>query len=92
MTLTIDIAWHKPRRGDLIQTNVGDRRERTCLVLSVHQIKAGRFKIWCERWWQLEPDFRLRLYQSAERSGGQTVIHFFRYRSKRGTSGTNLFS
>lgn len=41
-----------------------------------------RFIVWCERWWELEADFRMRLYRSAERAGGQHVIYFRRYGKK----------
>lgn len=77
-----------PKRGDLVQTNVGDVRERTWFVLRTRRLvprKKGvpRAKLWIERWWELEPAFRLRLYRSAIRNGGQRVIHFKRYPSKR---------
>lgn len=83
MKLTMDcFDGSAPKRGDILQTNVGDRRERTCLILRVHRSSAmaWRFHIWCERWWQLEPDFRMRLYRSAERAGGQAVGYFTRYK------------
>lgn len=73
-----------PKRGDILHTNVGDRRERTCLVLGVRRgRKPGRVHVWCERWWQMEPELRMRLYRSAERNGGQQLIHFERYRPKK---------
>ena len=77
-----------PKRGDLLQSNYGDRRERTWFILRVRKIsqkadKCGivvlrgtvrpRFDAWRARWWELEPEFRMKLYRSAERSGGQTV-------------------
>lgn len=68
-----------PKRGDIVQTNAGNRRERTCLVLRVRRLRDGRWKAWCERWWQLEPDFLMRLYRSAERAGGQRVLYFKRH-------------
>jgi len=70
-----------PKRGDILQTNVGDRRERTCLVLRVRRFRRRehRFDVWCERWWELEPEFRMRLARSAERAGGQAVYRFKRY-------------
>lgn len=89
MTLLIDIHGPTPKRGDIVQTNVGDRRERTCLVLRVKRLKPIRsplrVKVWAERWWQIEPALRLRLYRSAERSGGQGVMQFTRYRAKKQT-------
>jgi hypothetical protein len=64
-----------PKRGDLLQSNYGDRRERTWMILSSTRVKnhATRFNVWRARWWELEPDFRIRLYRSAERNGGQVV-------------------
>lgn len=78
-----------PKRGDLVHTNVGDRRERTWLILRVRAVKrhANRYELWMARWWELEPDFRMRLAASAERRGGQRLIHYKRYsvtRKKRG--------
>ena len=114
MTLFIDTD-SVPKRGDLIHTNVGSKRERTCFVLRVRKVRrfhkstcafivkyhtaaslalmrkvcdcgvvelVPRFKVWCERWWQIELDTRMRLYCSAERNGGQVVHHFVRYRAK----------
>lgn len=76
-----------PKRGDLVQTNVGDRRERTWLVLHSRRIKRlgprPRFKIWAARWWELEIEMRHALYRSAERNGGQSVFSFARYRQKK---------
>ena len=86
MQITIDMLDGSglPKRGDLIQTNIGDRRERTAIILRVHKLRptrgVPRCKIWAERWWQVEPDLRLRLFQSAERNGGQGVIRFRRYK------------
>ena len=65
-----------PKRGDLLQTNVGDHRERTCFILRAHHVKARRWHLWAERWWELEADFRMRLFRSAQRRGGQQVIVF----------------
>ena len=83
-----------PKRGDIVQTNVGNRCERTWMILRVRKIRrrdnttplgklAPRFDVWMARWWELEPDFRMRLYRSAERNGGQNVMHFQRYRPKK---------
>jgi len=101
MRLTIDFFdGSKPKRGDIVQTNVGDKRERTCLILRVKRVNrivhvhdpdperatrdlVPRYKVWCERWWELEADFRMRLYRSAERAGGQDVILFDRYKTKK---------
>lgn len=82
----------EPKRGDIIHTNVGDRRERTCFILRTRRVNrivrssrelVPRFNLWCERWWQLEPDLRMRLFRSAERSGGQQVFMFKRYPAKK---------
>src|SRR5712664_4548155 len=72
-----------PKRGDLLQTNCGGRRERTWFILSVRQVARRtdapigkvepRFEVWRARWWELEPEFRMRLYRSAERRGGQVI-------------------
>lgn len=76
-----------PKRGDLMQSNVGDRRERTWFILAVRRVRqAGnmpRFKLWIERWWEIEPELRVRLWQSAERHGGQQVISTYRYPTKK---------
>lgn len=74
-----------PKRGDILQTNVGDRRERTFLILRSRRMRTEkhRFQLWAERWWQIEPDTRMRLYESAERNGGQTAHPFHRYPAKK---------
>lgn len=41
-----------------------------------------RFRVWKVRWWELEADFRMRLYRSAERNGGQSVFWFWPYKPK----------
>jgi hypothetical protein len=75
-----------PKRGDLLHSNVGNRRERTWIVLRVRTLRrtksVPRCQIWAERWWQMEVALRVRLYRSAERNGGQRVIYFARYKSK----------
>jgi hypothetical protein len=79
------------KRGDIVQTNVGNKRERTCLILRVHRVNRivhsmaemiPRYQVWCERWWELEADLRMRLFRSAERAGGQRVFLFYRYKRK----------
>jgi hypothetical protein len=76
-----------PKRGDLIQTNVGKARERTWFILRAHRVKRGkhprRYRLWMARWWELEVEMRMRLFASAERAGGQAVIHSWRYPAKR---------
>jgi hypothetical protein len=76
-----------PKRGDLMVSMVRQRQRRMWIILAVRQVKpqkdVPRFKIWMERWWQLEPDLRVRLWQSAERAGGQQVIQFTRYPAKK---------
>lgn len=74
-----------PKRGDLVHTNVGDRRERTWLILRVHRSRkkpkgVPRFHVWMARWWEIDSDLRIRLYRSAERNGGQNAIQVVRYR------------
>lgn len=81
------------KRGDIVQSNVGDHRERTWMVLSARLTncvmskercrKPPRYQVWMARWWELEPDFRIRLFRSAERNGGQRVINFKRYPAKK---------
>lgn len=83
----------RPRRGDLIESNIGDRRERTWLVLGTHTLPttwceqmgiiAQRTRVWAARWWQLEPEMRVALWQSAERAGGQRSYLFERFKAKR---------
>jgi hypothetical protein len=83
----------RPKRGDLLQSNIGSKRERTWLVLGVRVlptrwcsemgITAQRTRVWAERWWQLEPEMRMALYRSAERSGGQATYRFHRFPAKR---------
>ena len=76
-----------PKRGDLMVSMVRQRWHRMWIILAVRQVKpqkdVPRFKIWMERWWQLEPDLRIRLWNSAERNGGQQVIQFTRYPAKK---------
>jgi hypothetical protein len=89
--ITIDIldGGPAPKRGDIVQTNVGDRRERTWLVIRVRHVRRRenslmpRYEVWTARWWELEPDMRMRLFASAERAGGQRVILFKRYPPKK---------
>ena len=66
-----------------MQSNIGNRRERTWIILRATKRKCqrNRFNIWCVRWWELEPDQRMRLYQSAERNGGQNIFPLYRYRT-----------
>lgn len=92
-TMTVPIG-EAPKRGDLLQSNCGDRRERTWFILRVRKIAQRtdavlglararakpvrfpvklRFEVWRARWWELEPELRLRLYRSAERAGGQVL-------------------
>lgn len=84
MTVMIDMNDQvRPKRGDLLQTNVGSRRERTCFVLTVRELRSRidvpRYRVWAVRWWEIEPELRLLLFRSAERNGGQSVIRFKRY-------------
>lgn len=75
-----------PKRGDLVQSNIGNRRERTWFVLKVRRMRhrsCPRYDVLMAKWWELEPEMRIRLYRSAERAGGQRVIAFHRYPAKR---------
>jgi hypothetical protein len=63
------------RRGDIVQTNVGDKRERTWIVLRARRARRG-FNVWAARWWELEPEMRVRLASSAIRNGGQSVHYY----------------
>ncbi len=67
-------------------SNVGNRRERTWLVLRTHRSKhepkgVPRYHVWMARWWELEAELRMKLFRSAERNGGQQAIHVVRYRA-----------
>jgi hypothetical protein len=61
VSLFIDILDGGPaiKRGDLVQSNVGDRRERTWIVLRAIRMKrrevsaVPRFRVWMVRWWEL---------------------------------------
>ena len=89
MKITMDMLDKSriPKRGDLLHTNQGDRRERTWFVLHVHKLKptigVPRCRLWAERWWALEPEMRMSLFRSAERAGGQRVITCKRYPAKK---------
>lgn len=76
-----------PKRGDIVQTNVGSRRERTWLILRARHMKRAkhprRYQVFAARWWELESEMRMRLWRSAERSGGQEVVYFKRYPAKK---------
>lgn len=86
MTLDMLDGSAVPKRGDLLQSNVGDRRERTWFVVAAHSLKptkgVPRCRLWIERWWEMEAELRMSLYQSAERNGGQRVVTFTRYPAK----------
>lgn len=83
----------RPRRGDLLQTNIGTKRERTWIILSARVLRSGfckhtgtttqRTKLWAERWWDLEPEIRMALYRSAMRTGAQLCHPFYRFKPKR---------
>lgn len=91
--------FHQPvdepriKRGDLLQTNLGNRRERTFLMLATHLlptrfcremgVTTRRTRVWAERWWQLEVPLRLALAASAERNGGQRCFRFMRFSRKQ---------
>lgn len=84
------------KRGDLLRSNVGKRTERTWLILGVrrlapkHCVEMGcitnRYKVWAERWWELEPRMRMALWRSARRAGGQVTHSFYRFPAKKRTT------
>ncbi|HEX5426600.1 MAG TPA: hypothetical protein VFW94_23835 [Candidatus Acidoferrales bacterium] len=76
-----------PKRGDLLETNLGNRRQRTWFILSARPLRATvrTFAIKAVRWWELEPETRMALYRSAERRGGQEVFWSVRDKPKRKT-------
>lgn len=86
-------GMERPKRGDLLQSNVGDRRERTWMILQTREMPtkfckeiervAIRTKVWAERWWEIEPETRMRLFRSAERNGGQQVHLFYRFKVEK---------
>jgi hypothetical protein len=79
-TMTVP-AGESPKRGDLIYTNCDGPKQRTWMILRVRKIARRtdaplgtvkpRYEVWRVRWWELEPEFRIKLYRSAERHGGQ---------------------
>jgi hypothetical protein len=77
-----------PRRGDIVQTT-----RRTYLVLSSRKVKrrdpaaVPRYMLWAVRWWQLEPEMRMKLWNSACLRGGQRVftIEWYPRKKKRAT-------
>jgi hypothetical protein len=81
-TMTVP-AGEAPKRGDLLHTNCGTPKERTWLILRARKMARRtdaplgtvkpRFEVWRVRWWELEPEFRMKLYRSAERAGGQFI-------------------
>jgi hypothetical protein len=72
-----------PKRGDLIQSNRNRRKERTWIVLRSVPVRDLRYSIFRARWWELEPDMRMKLYRSAQRNGGQTVWHVHQIARKK---------
>ncbi len=88
--MKVSIDFHSggaPKRGDILQTNIGNRRQRTFLILKIHSLRpingVPRYSVWAERWWVIEPEIRMRLYESAQRAGGQKVINFSRAPAKK---------
>lgn len=92
------VGLARPKRGDLVQTNIGSQRERTWFVLAAHILPtrpapahwssswgtlAQRTQLWAVRWWELEPEMRMALFRSAERAGGQITHPFQRFPPKR---------
>ena len=63
-----------PRRGDLMQTAVGTKRERTWFIWFVRRTgRDDRYRVLRVRWWEIDPETRVALWRSAERAGGQHV-------------------
>lgn len=87
ISMDIPESVPSPKRGDLVHTNLGDRRERTWFVLQSTQVRSAanprRFRLQMARWWELEPETRLALFRSAERRGGQKVFRFVPYKRKK---------
>lgn len=89
--VVIDVApGETMKRGDLVHTNVGDRRERTWIVIKARRMRRTRsgrpqFEVWMERWWKVDSDLRIALGNSAERNGGQRIVVFNRQRKKKVT-------
>jgi len=74
-----------PKRGDLMQSNIGDKRERTWIILKAVKRRTyrNRYNIWSARWWELDAEFRMKLFLSAQRNGGQNVFPLYRYPVKK---------
>jgi hypothetical protein len=85
--IDMDPGDKAPKRGDLVYTNIRDKRIRTWLILGSRRMPRARhpyrFKVWMARWWEIDPELRSSLYRSAERAGGQEVIYFRRYPVKK---------
>lgn len=62
-----------PKRGDLLYTATGTKRERTWFIWFVRKASKGRYSVLRVRWWQIDPETRQRLFRSAERHGGQDI-------------------
>lgn len=86
-------STERPKRGDILQSAIGTKRERTWLVLHAHPLPHGahpvtgessrRTKLWAARWWELDAEFRMALYRSAERAGGQNLYPLYRFPVKK---------
>lgn len=80
-----------PKRGDLIYTALKDRRGmrmrivlRSRLMKRRDSSKPPRYQLWMERWWEIEPEVRMRLWRSAcRRPGGQRVFFLDWYPRKK---------
>jgi hypothetical protein len=75
-----------PKRGDLIHSAVGTKKERTWIILRSVPMKRTanrRYSILRARWWELEMEMRIKLYRSAERNGGQIVWHTWPLRAPK---------
>lgn len=88
MRITVDIySGGAPKRGDLLQTNTGDKRERTCFIINSRPLKerrgVPRYRLDAVRWWEIEPSLRNALFRRAERHGGQRVLNYKRYPARK---------
>jgi hypothetical protein len=82
-----------PKRGDLLQTHIGKKTERTWFILAVREMSprycsqmdcvTRRYKLWAERWWELDERARILLWRSADRLGGQLVHPLYRFPPKK---------
>ena len=69
-----------PKRGDLLQTNVGNRRERTCFILKVKPIRrVSRFPVIEERGASNSQTARSRGRQGVESAAPRFLVTAVRW-------------